>query len=103
MGTYTRRVTVNPDAKKVNVELAIWAKSAPAKVLSLRTGISQSRIYDWRSERFGANAATMEIVRRDRLGHARAQIEQAKAVIRQSLGELAELYPDAVEQVLRGK
>jgi succinylglutamate desuccinylase len=102
METYTRRVTVNPEANCVNAELKAWASSAPAKVLALRTGISKSRIYDWRTERFGANAATMEVVRADRLANARAQIEQAKAVIRLSLGPMADLYPDAVEQVLKG-
>jgi hypothetical protein len=102
VGTYTRRVTVNPDAFCVNAELKAWASSAPAKVLSLRTGISKSRIYDWRTERFGANAATMEIVRADKLANARAQIEQGRAVIRQSLGPLADLYPDAVNRILEG-
>lgn len=99
----TRTNCVNAQKVAVKSELAAWSKSAPAKVLSFRTGISESRIHDWRSGRFGANAATMEVVRADRLANARAQIEQARAVIRQSLGPLADLYPDAVDKIAGGK
>jgi hypothetical protein len=103
MGKNTEPVTVNLERFCVNSELKAWAESAPAKVLQFRTGISASRIYDWRSGRFGANASTLEIIRRDKLAFAREQMEQARAVIRQSLGPMADLYPDAVERVLGGE
>jgi hypothetical protein len=100
MRTYTRGITVNPATIAVKNELAAWAKSAPAKVLSIRTGISQGRIYDWRSERFGANAATLEVIRNDKVSEARRQIIEARAVIRQSLGAMADLYPDAIDKIM---
>lgn len=103
MGTNTRSITVKPEAFAVKSELAAWAKSDQAKVLSIRTGISVGRIYDWRSERFGANAVTLEIIRAGRLREAKRRISEAKAIIRQSLGELANLDPDAVEKIVRGQ
>jgi hypothetical protein len=103
MGKNTRTLCVNAQKNVVKPELSAWANSAPAKVLAARTGISESRIYDWRSGRFGANAATLEIVRADRFAAAKAQLAQARAVIRQSLGPLADLYSDAIERVLGGE
>lgn len=102
-----RKFFLNEQNVVIAREAAAWAKCDVPKVLSRElpeygAKISESRVYKLRAGTDGVSASTWEAIKAHRLARALRQRAEAEAVIRQSLGELAELYPDAVEQVLRG-
>lgn len=100
----TRKIFLNEQKVIRKREIATWAKSDVPKVLSREIVIlSESRIYKLRAGLDDVSTSSWEAIKAHRLARAHRQMAEARAVIRQSLGPLTDLYPDAIERVLDGK